>query len=96
MCPEGITWEDAAARLRADATTSAVVDSFAAGEPCLFVAILTSRGSSVSTQGAALPGMQLAAVMAAIKGAGCPLQLASADTELQAALARFGYSVDAV
>ena len=96
-CPAAASWDDARACADADASVAAAVDAASTSkEGTLVVVALVPRGGADSTQGAALPGMQIAAAVAAVKSHGCAQQLCTGHNGLAAALEQFGYSVAVV
>ena len=65
------------------------------GRPCVLVAAsYPAAGGAFTTQGAALPGMTVAAVVAALQAAQCSASIATEDGRVADALRQFEYSVE--
>jgi hypothetical protein len=83
--------------MHADKELQSTLQACKAGnEPCVAVVVLTLCGSRETSQGAALPGVVIALLLAALKGSGCSSTVAVRDGAVSAALEQFGYSAQSV
>lgn len=85
--PSASSWEGAEARLQAASAAAGASDP---GSVC--VALFAAPGVDSSKQGAALPGMAIAALLAALEACGCAKEVQTDSSVVQEALRPFGFA----